>query len=97
MSRDREPDGRDRSRDTSLAAWYLRTALIALLVAAGFFTYFIMPKIEASWNSAGMRLPGWAIVLISTSHLIIKYWYVLLIGLATLVWRLRPYSGLPRK
>ena len=69
--------------------------LISLLLVAGFVAYFIVPKLEASWLARGVRLPTWAIVLIKTSHFVIKYGHVILIGLAIWIWLRRPSSGPP--
>jgi hypothetical protein len=92
---DRDPRT-DTSPLDSLTAWLLRLLLIALLLAAGFVGYFILPKMEASWVARGMRPPAWATVLISASHFVIKSWYAILIGLALLIWLRRPPSELPR-
>jgi type II secretory pathway component PulF len=63
----------------------------------GFAIYFIVPKIEASWAARGMRPPGWATMLISGSHFVIKYWYTILIALVIFIWFRRPTSGRPRE
>jgi type II secretory pathway component PulF len=90
---DRDPRT-DTSPFASPTGW-----LISLLLVAGFVAYFIVPKLEASWKARGVRLPTWAIMLIETSHFVIKYGYVILIliGLASWIWLRRPASGPPRE
>jgi type II secretory pathway component PulF len=89
---DRDPRT-DTSLLDSLTAWLFRLLLVSLLLAAGFFGYFILPKMEASWNARGMRPPAWATGLVSTNHFVIKYWYAILVGLALLAWLRNSSSG----
>jgi type II secretory pathway component PulF len=88
---------RDHQTDTSPTGWLFHLLWIFLLLVAGFFCYFILPKMEVSWAAQGMRPPGWATVLIQASHFVFKYGYAILIGLAILIWLRRPSSGLPRE
>jgi type II secretory pathway component PulF len=73
----------------SPTAWLISLSLVVGLAD------FIVPKLEASWLARGVRLPTWAIVLIKTSHFVIKYGHVILIGLAIWIWLRRPSSGPP--
>ena len=55
------------------------------VIHCGFFCYFILPKMEVSWKTQGMRSPAWATVLIETGHFIFHYWYAILIGSGILI------------
>ena len=90
---DMEPERRESWRGGSLG-WDLRLTLCLLIMAVGFVMYFGVPRVELYWNNQGVPLPGWAMLLISVSHLMHKYFYILLIGLVGLIWLSRsPSSG----
>jgi type II secretory pathway component PulF len=86
---------RDAKADSVPAGWFFHALWISLLFIAGFFCYFILPKMEVAWKTQGMRSPAWATVFIETSHFIFHYWYAILIGWGILIWVRRPTSGRP--
>ena len=79
MDRD-HPTG--SSARPSWRVWSFRL-LLSLLLAVGYaFCYFVVPKIEVSYNAQGLRVPGWVIVLSSCGHLFVKYGPAILLVLA---------------
>ena len=59
---------RDTRTDSVPTGWFFDVLWISMLFIAGFFCYFILPKMEVSWKTQGMRTPAWATVLIEISH-----------------------------
>ncbi len=71
--------------------------LCFLIMAVGFVMYFALPRFELYWKNQGVPIPGWAMLLISVSHLMHQYFYILLIGLVGLIWLCRSPSSGPRE
>jgi len=90
-----EPEPDESWSAVSLAR--VRLTLCFLILGVGFVMYFVVPRAELYWNNQGVPLPGWAILLISVSHLMHKYFYILLIGLVLLIWLCRPPASGPRE
>ncbi len=83
----------DESQSAVSLAW-VRLTQCYLIMAVGFVMYFALPRFELDWKNQGVPIPGWALLLISISHLMHKYLYILLIGLVGLIWLSRsPSSG----
>lgn len=92
-------DDMDENRETNnllLKAWLFSLPVVLLLLAAPFIMYFIVPKLESMWASQGMRPPFWGTALISTSHFVIKCWYVIVVALPVFLWLQRRGSSSPR-
>jgi type IV pilus assembly protein PilC len=62
--------------------------IVVILVACtivGFILYFIIPKFEAIFKDFGVPLPRMTIMLITASHFLIKYFYVVFLT-PLLIW-----------
>jgi len=55
---------------------YPIVVIFVACVIVGFILYFIIPKFEAIFNDFGVPLPQMTKVLISASHFLIKYFYI---------------------
>jgi len=90
-----EPEPDESGSAVSLA--WVRLSVCFLIMAVGFVMYFALPRFELYWKNQGVLIPGWAMLLISVSHLMHKYFYILLIGLVGLIWFSRSPSSGPRE
>ncbi len=55
---------------------YPIVVIFVACVIVGFILYFIIPKFEAIFNDFGVPLPQMTIMLITASHFLIKYFYI---------------------
>ena len=55
---------------------YPIVVIFVACVIVGFILYFIIPKFEAIFNDFGVPLPQMTKILISASHFLIKYFYI---------------------
>ena len=91
-----EPESKE-SWSAGPLGWDLRLILCLLILALGFALYFVVPRLELYWKNQGVPLPGGALLLISCSHLMHRYFYVMAIGLVFLFWISRSPSSGPRE
>ncbi len=55
---------------------YILALMIALQTIVSFILYFIVPKFEAIFRDFGVSLPQATVMVIDISHLIVKYFYL---------------------
>jgi len=73
---------------TSIAARlsYILLLLLAMQAVSGLVLYFIIPKFEAIFSDFGTALPGVTILVIESTHFVLRYgWPVLLIPVIEVV------------
>lgn len=59
---------------------YPIVVIFVACVIVGFILYFIIPKFEAIFNDFGVPLPNMTKMLISASHFLIKYFYIVFLS-----------------